>query len=452
MSESLRSLPSVDRLLAHPLLAGGSSPGLRTAAARQAIASARQRLKDGGHVESVEALAEEAASLFAALERPSLRRVINATGVILHTNLGRAPLSDDALAAMFDAGTGYSNLEFDLENGARGSRFSHLESLLQRVTGAEAGVAVNNNASAMLLLLSSLCAGREVVISRSQAVEIGGGFRIPDVLRQSGAILIEVGTTNRTSLRDFEEAICERTAALLRVHASNFRIVGFTSFPALGDLAALAHDRGIAMLDDLGSGCLLDTRQFGMLPEPTVQASIAAGVDVVAFSGDKLIGGPQAGILAGRSAHINLLRRHPLARAVRMDKTGIAALAATLRHFERGEALDQIPVWKMISAPIDGIERRAAAWAAASSLPAEVIAARTMIGGGSLPEEGIPTLVVALKTASPDGVGAWLRNRFPAIVARIEAGRVLLDPRTVQPSEDEAVRAALTELPAEYPI
>ncbi len=446
MSDSLRGLPSVDRLLAHPRLGDGSPPALRTAAVRQTIDAERQHLRSGAAATPFDALAEQAAAILEAMTRPSLQRVINATGVILHTNLGRAPLSDDALAAMFEVGTGYTNLEFELESGGRGTRFKHLEGVLQRVTGAEAGIAVNNNASAMLLLLSALCAGREVVISRSQAVEIGGGFRIPDVLRQSGATLVEVGTTNRTSVRDFADAVNERTAALLRVHASNFRIVGFTSFPALTVLSDLAHERGILMLDDLGSGCLLDTRLFGMLPEPTVQQSVAAGVDVVSFSGDKLIGGPQAGILVGRATSIDQLRRHPLARAVRMDKTGIAALAATLRHFERGEATTRVPVWTMIAAPLEEIDRRARIWAAAASLAAEVVPARTMIGGGSLPEEGVPTRALAISVASPDQAAAWLRRYRPPIVARIEAGRLLLDPRTVQPAEDRTVAVALSEM------
>jgi L-seryl-tRNA(Ser) seleniumtransferase len=446
-NDSLRGLPSVDRLLMHPLLAGRAGGPLRAAAARMALNEARAGVRSGEAAPNLEALVVRAAAALTQMERPSLRPVINATGVILHTNHGRAPLSDAALAAMQLAGLGYSNLEFDLESGGRGSRFSHLDELLQRVTGAEAGIAVNNNASAMVLLLSALCRDREVIVSRSQAVEIGGGFRIPDLLRQSGAILIEVGTTNRTTVADYAEAMSDLTVAILRVHASNFRIIGFTAFPALAELAALARRRGVLLLDDLGSGCMIDTRRFGMLPEPTVQESIAEGVDVVAFSGDKLLGGPQAGILAGRRAAIDALRKHPLARAVRMDKTGIAALAATLQHYLRDEALDQIPVWRMISTPLDEIRRRARRWAAASSLPAGLQRSRSMIGGGSLPEEGVETWVASVDVESADAAAAWLRRRSPAIVGRIENGRLLLDPRTVPPRDDMHIRAALKEMP-----
>ena len=446
MTNAFRSLPAVDRLLSHAALSGDHSPDIRTAAARAALDEARLRIKGGSPAPSLDELAGRAAALLTKFERPSLRTVINATGVILHTNLGRAPLSDSALAAALAAGQGYSNLEYDLDAGARGSRFSHLEELIQRVTGAEMGIAVNNNASAVLLLLSALCQGREVIVSRGQAVEIGGGFRIPDVLRQSGATLVEVGTTNRTNLRDFADAISERTAAILRVHASNFRIIGFTAFPDIKELAALAHDRGVLLLDDLGSGCLLDTRRFGMLPEPMVQESVSAGVDVSVFSGDKLLGGPQAGILAGRRNLIAALREHALARAVRMDKMTIAALAATLQHYARGEELSEIPVWRMIATPVAALETRARAWAEAITLPAEIRPSRSMVGGGSLPEEGLETRVLCLRVCNPDAAAAALRGRTPALVARIEDGLLVLDPRSVHPRDDAEVITALTAL------
>lgn len=443
---SLRALPSVDRLLAHPLLVSAPATPLRTEAARAAIDGARRSVRAGGVAPATDEIARAALDLLATLERPSLRPVINATGVILHTNLGRAPLSEAALAAMHAAGRGYTNLEYDLDRGERGSRFSHLEALLRRVTGAEAGIAVNNNAAAILLMLTALCAGREVIVSRGQAVEIGGGFRIPDVLRQSGTTLVEVGTTNRTRLGDFAGAIGERTAALLRVHASNFRIVGFTEFPPLADLAQLAHARGVLLLDDLGSGCLFDTTRFGMAPEPSVPDSLRAGVDVAAFSGDKLLGGPQAGVLVGHEARIALLRRHPLARALRMDKASIGALEATLRHYARGEEFREIPVLRMLATPLSEIEARAGAWAEACPLSCVVVTVRSMVGGGSLPGEGPLSRALAIDVRHPDTVAAALRRSDPPLIGRVEDGRVLLDPRTVDPRDDAAVIAALARL------
>ena len=298
-----RALPSVERILSHAevrSLTNGDAT-VTTALVRQALDSARAAIANGGQAPTVEELVESVLGLAATVLEPSLRPVINATGVIIHTNLGRAPLSDEAIAAMAAVSRGYSNLEFDLEAGERGSRYDAPGGGAAQLTGAEAAIAVNNNASALLLALSALCVrGREVIISRGQAVEIGGGFRIPDVMAQSGARLVEVGTTNRTYLRDYEAAITEETAALMRVHASNFRIIGFTESPSFEDLGLLAHERGVLLLDDLGSGCLLDTTQFGLAPEPTVQESVAAGADLVLFSGDKLLGGPQAGIIAGR--------------------------------------------------------------------------------------------------------------------------------------------------------
>jgi L-seryl-tRNA(Ser) seleniumtransferase len=390
-------------------------------------------------VESVIGLAE---AVFGA----SLRPVINATGVIVHTNLGRAPLSGAAIDAMAAVSRGYSNLEFDLEAGERGSRGSHLEAALRQLTGAEAGVAVNNNASALLLTLSALCGEREVVISRGQAVEIGGGFRIPDVMRQSRARLVEVGTTNRTYLRDYEAALSEETAAIMRVHSSNFRIVGFTEFPLVQDMARVAHEHGALLIDDIGSGCLIDPRPFGMAGEPTVQESVAAGADLTLFSGDKLLGGPQAGITVGKATLIEQLRRHPLMRAVRLDKAAIAGLHATLLHYLRGEALTQVPVWRMISMPLGEIERRARRWAKAIGDAARVVDGRSMVGGGSLPEESLPTKLVSIAGdgAYVSALARRLRAGQPAVVARVERDALLLDPRTVMAGEDRGLVAAVT--------
>jgi len=380
-----------------------------------------------------------------------LRTAINATGVIIHTNLGRAPLSDETVQAMNEVAHGYSNLEFDLEAGTRGSRHVHLEEQVRRLTDAEAAMAVNNNASAVLLALSALAAGKEVVLSRSQLVEIGGGFRIPDVMAQSGADLREVGTTNRTYLKDYESAIGEETVALMRVHASNFKVVGFTATVPLGELAALAHAHDLWLLDDIGSGCLFDTTQFGLPTEPTPQASLADGADVVLFSGDKLLGGPQAGLIAGKRAAVDKLRSHPLARALRMDKVSIAGLAATLDHYLRGEALEKVPVWCMIAMPIEVIHARARRWAAA--LPAaSVLDGRSMIGGGSLPDEGLPTKLLAVPTdggSAADALARKLREYDTPVVARIEHDTVLLDPRTVKPDEDETVVESLKKATAQ---
>ncbi len=447
-SNPYRDLPSVDRLLADPRVAAlaaerGHAPV--AGIAREVLEGYRAAIAASADLPAptvVDAVLARAETL-----RPSLRRVVNATGVIIHTNLGRAPLSRSAIEAVERVSTGYSNLEFDLDAGERGNRFSHLDRTLCHVTGAEAGIAVNNNASALLLALAALCHDREVIISRGQLVEIGGGFRIPDVLRQSGATLVEVGTTNRTYVRDYAEAVTERTAAILRVHSSNFRVIGFTEQPTLASLASLAHERGLLLLDDLGSGALLDTRAYGLAPEPLVQDSIRAGADVVLFSGDKLLGGPQAGIAAGRAEPIEAMRRHPLARAVRIDKASIAALAATLDHYAKGEAEDEVPVWRMIALPLEAIEARARRWADACGADATVEACESTVGGGSLPGESLPSS--ACVVAPPSGAEAFaaaLRAASPPIVARIHEGRVWLDPRTVDPSEDAHVGATLARL------
>ncbi|MGC8780699.1 MAG: L-seryl-tRNA(Sec) selenium transferase, partial [Anaerolineae bacterium] len=328
-----RSLPSVDRLLAHRALAAAIAEHgreLAVEAARSVLAEVRDRIPAGTPAPTLAGLAEAVVQRLAETARGTLYPVINATGVIIHTNLGRAPLSAAARAAMDAVAAGYSNLEYDLAAGERGSRYVHAEQLLRRLTGAEAGLVVNNNAGAIFLALTALAAGREVIISRGQLVEIGGGFRIPDVMRQSGARLIEVGTTNRTHRRDFEAAITPATALLLRVHSSNFKQIGFVSEVPLAEMVELAHRHGLPVLDDLGSGSLLDTTRYGLAAEPTVQASLAAGADLVTFSGDKLLGGPQAGLIVGREALVAQLRHHPLARALRVDKSTLAALQATL--------------------------------------------------------------------------------------------------------------------------
>ncbi|HWQ15770.1 MAG TPA: L-seryl-tRNA(Sec) selenium transferase [Roseiflexaceae bacterium] len=444
MTSPFRSLPAVDALVrdVERRLDDEALPReLLVAAAREALETARRAIAAGEPPPAPEALAEKSAARARAATRPSLRPVINATGVIIQTNLGRAPLSNAALRAMRAVGAGYSNLEYDLAAGERGSRSVHLAALLCRLSGAEDALAVNNNAAAVYLALTALAAGREVVVSRGQAVEIGGGFRIPDVLRQSGATLVEVGTTNRTYARDYEQAITERTALLLRVHTSNFRLTGFVHETPLEELVAVARARSVAVLDDLGSGTLLPTAPYGLAHEPTVQESVAAGADLVTFSGDKLLGGPQAGLVVGRAALVERLRRHPLARALRVDKGTIAALEATLLSYLRGRAVEEIPVWRMIAARPEAL--RARAERLAQTMGGTVAACESAVGGGSLPGQTLPSFAVALEAPRPNELARALRLGEPAVVARIADGRLLLDMRTVLEEQEEALAAAV---------
>jgi L-seryl-tRNA(Ser) seleniumtransferase len=387
-----------------------------------------------------------------ALFTPRPRRVINATGVILHTNLGRAPVSHATALAMQRAASGYSDLEYDLETGRRGSRHDLLEPLLRELTGAEAALVVNNNAGATVLVLSALASGREVIASRGELVEIGGGFRIPEVMAAGGARLREVGTTNRTRIADYRDAVGDETALLLRVHTSNYRIQGFTEAPSLASLVELSRESGVPLLDDLGSGSFIDTARFGLAPEPLAPLSIQAGADLVCFSGDKLLGGPQAGIIVGRADLIKRLRKHPLTRAMRPDKATLAGLQATLAHYARGEAEEKIPLWRMMAAEKEALRERAEAWREALSAdPArpgfrlEIVEDRSAVGGGSLPGETLPTMVLAIETAHPDRLAAQLRLVRPALVGRIADGCLLLDPRTVLPGEDQELVAALRD-------
>ena len=440
-----RQLPAVDTLLtAAPDLAVQYGHPRAVEAVRQALNEARDAIRNGEIVPSQTELIDRAQTLLSV--RPSPRPVINATGVILHTNLGRAPLSESAQQAMLAAAASYSDLEYDLESGGRGKRDTHLETLITALTGAEAATVVNNNAAATLLMLTALAQKREVILSRGQLVEIGGGFRVPDVLMQSGAQLVEVGTTNRTRIADFERAITPDTALLMRVHSSNFKMIGFTEQPTLAELATLAHTRGLFAVDDLGSGALLDTAAFGLAHEPTVSESLAAGFDLVAFSADKLLGGPQAGIIVGRRTLIAQIKQHPLARAVRIDKLCLAALNATLEHYRRDEALTHIPVWQMIAQTADAIRARAESWAAqlaAQGVNCTVIAAQSTIGGGSLPGETLSTYALALNVPHPDQFMAALRRADPPVIARIAADRVLFDPRTVFAAQEADLLAAI---------
>ena len=448
----LRNLPSVDSVMGTEAVAGIVESYSRewvVGLVRQELDQARKRVRNGATAPTALELAESVCGQVQSVAHVEPRRVINATGVIIHTNLGRAPLSEAANVAITQAASGYSNLELDLVRGRRGSRQSHLQSLLCQLTGAEGALAVNNNASALLLGLSALAAGREVVVSRGEAVEIGGGFRIPDVLRQSGGTLVDVGTTNRTYIRDYEQAITENTAALLKVHASNFRVEGFTSSVEVSELVELGHKRGIPVLHDVGSGCLLPTQRYGLAHEPIPQDSIQTGAGLVFFSGDKLLGGPQAGIVVGKSELVAKLERHPLARAVRIDKLSLAALTATLLHYLREEAEEEIPIWRMIGASAESIKDRAQRWREQLNRNSGVMLkpSRSAVGGGSLPGETLPTWVLALTGGdghgSPEEVMEALRRADPPVVARIEENQVMLDPRTVLPEEEEAMLRAL---------
>lgn len=447
-----RLLPSVDRLLQTPevlaLLDVLPHP-IVVEALRHALESARGTLQEGSPTPSISALVRLARDRLDEILQPTLRPVINATGVILHTNLGRAPLSRATLAAMEQVARGYSSLEYDLVAGERGSRHEHASRLLCRLTGAEAALVVNNNASAVLLALASLASGKEVLISRGQLVEIGGGFRIPDVLRQSGAGLVEVGTTNRTYIHDYAAALTGDPAVLLRVHASNFRLTGFVHEASLEELVELAHGRGLMVVDDLGSGSLIETDAFGLAHEPMVQESVRAGADVVCFSGDKLLGGPQAGVLVGVANAIAPLRRHPLTRALRPDKATLAGLCATLTHYVRGEAEREIPVWQMISIPVEELHRRAQRILEATGVPGgAVLESHSAVGGGSLPGGTLPSRAVGIRSGrqGPQALAAGLRRWRRPIIARIADENVLLDLRTVLPEEDAEITEAIRKI------
>jgi L-seryl-tRNA(Ser) seleniumtransferase len=435
----LRSLPSVEQLLQST---GGSiwlaeyGRPLTLQAIRGVLEEVRKQHSTSAMVPTWPEIEARVTDSLSELSRITLVPLINASGVILHTNLGRAPLSQAALNAVQAVASGYSNLEYDLQGGSRGSRLSHAEEQFKQLTGAEAALVVNNNAAAVLLILTTLAKRRRVVIARSQLIEIGGGFRLPDVMKQSGARLVEVGTTNRVHLSDYSQAIeLENPVMVLHAHRSNFQIVGFTSEPELADIVKVSHQAGIPVVDDLGSGTLIDTRQFGLGHEPTILESLQCGVDLVCFSGDKLLGGPQAGIIIGRGEYVERLKKHPLARAIRADKLCLAALSATLGHYQRDQAIEHIPVWQMIAMKSDSLRYRAQCWADAVN-QGEVVPGESTIGGGSLPGETLPTYHLALKVPKPTQFATTLRSNTPPIIARVEDNRVLLDPRTVLPEQE----------------
>lgn len=449
---ALRGLPSVDRLTNdREVRAATSLSGTHVAAVvRETLGQARVEIVHGA-VLSQEDVRDRVIRALENLEAPRLTPLINGTGVIVHTNLGRSPVSRETAAAMSAAAENYVPVELNVASGTRGGRMSEISDLMRLLSGAEATLVVNNNAAAVLLVLSALAAGKDVVVSRGEAVEIGGGFRIPDVLRQSGATLVEVGTTNRTHPRDYAEAVTERTGVVLKVHPSNFVVSGFTRSTSVAELAAVLGGDGAPIVEDLGSGALLDTATYGLAPEPTIGQCLGAGAAVVTASGDKLLGGPQAGIIAGRKDLVDRIANHPLARAVRADKTCLAGIAATLRHYARGDAETRIPVWRMISTPLPELERRARAISRAvedDSLIVAPVQMRSTVGGGSLPGQEMPSW--GLEIHPPSGLGVSVgaeRLRIGAmpVIARVQNNQLLVDLRTVLPEHDDALIGALLD-------
>ena len=462
----LRQLPQVDDLLRHPELAPAIAPLPRLLAAsvvRRVLAAARQTI----NAEPPEALPprlDEAALLQNLREalltaaKPMLRRVVNATGVVIHTNLGRAPLAEACLASLLEVASRYNTLEYDLALGARGSRQDHLEGVLKELTGADGVLVVNNNAAAVLLTLNTLALGKEVVISRGQLVEIGGSFRLPEIMAASGAILREVGTTNKTYLKDFEAAITSETAVLLKVHPSNFRIMGFTHEVPLAEMVDLGRRYDLKVVEDLGSGCLVDLSRYGLEREPTVQETLKAGADLVLFSGDKLLGGPQAGLILGNREVVEALRKNPMTRALRPDKMTLTALEATLRlYLEEPRALAEIPTLRMLTQPVAELDRAARALARrvrrrfGASLKVEVVESEGRAGGGALPQASLPSRALTLAVASlaPQELEARLRQAGTPVISRVEHGVVWLDVRTLLPGDQAAIMAALEEVLAD---
>jgi L-seryl-tRNA(Ser) seleniumtransferase len=442
----LRKLPSVDKLLgtqtAARLIAEFGRP-LTLDALRHSLERHRTEMRMGGALPEIESILNQAGETIWGWTSPTLKPVINGSGVIIHTNLGRAPLSNAAVRAIGEVASVYSNLEYDLDRGKRGSRLVHAEELLVRLTGAEAALVVNNNAAAVLLALTALSKRRRVLISRTQLVEIGGGFRIPEVMAQSGAKLVEIGTTNRVHLRDYVQAIDEQPIKLVMwAHRSNFAIIGFHTEPGLDEVAQVAHAAGIPLVEDLGSGTLIETAPFGLSNEPTVQESLAAGADLVTFSGDKLLGGPQAGLIVGRADLVVKLKAHPLARAIRVDKLALAALSATLLHYLKDEALREIPVWRMIAITEDELRDRVSRWIAllGAGYP---IRGESAVGGGTLPGQTLPTTLLSLGGTDPVRLLARLRDADPPVIARIQDDQVVIDPRTVLPEQDPILVSTL---------
>jgi L-seryl-tRNA(Ser) seleniumtransferase len=443
-----RNIPSVDSLLGlneFVQLKQAYGDLLVVESVREALAEYRKVVPNDQSVFPLQEIVQQVEDRLKQKTRSLLLPVINATGVILHTNLGRAVLPLSAQRRLINISTGYSTVEYNLETGGRGSRSIHARDMLVRLSGAEDALVVNNNAAAVLLVLTALAKKKKVAISRGQLVEIGGGFRIPEVMQVSGAKLVEVGTTNRVRLEDYEAALSEGATLVMHAHPSNFKVIGFTGEPGLGELVTLAHAKDAIFIDDIGSGALIDTSSFGLSKEPMIQESVKAGSDLVCFSADKLLGGPQAGIIIGKKEMISRIKTHPLARAMRVDKLCLAALEATLIHYLMGDALAEIPTWMMIAVPLAVIRKRAEGWQRHLGV-GEVIADYSTIGGGSLPGETLPTYVLSIQVKRADKVLAALRQNSPHIIARINEDRILFDPRTVLDSEDKVFLEGLTRI------
>lgn len=460
----MKEIPKVDRILGWPEISALLVKHPRTevlVAVRTVLELLREHVRNNGDAASLEPsrISDQIFSRLASRSRPSLQAVVNGTGVVVHTNLGRSPLADAAEDAIHTVSAGYSNLEFDLEAGERGTRYAHVEGLIRELTGAEAALVVNNNAAAVMLALSSLAQGREVIVSRGELVEIGGSFRIPDVMRQSGARLVEIGTTNRTHLRDFQAAITDATALLLKVHTSNFAMVGFTAEAPVAEMSSLARESGIPVMLDAGSGCLIDLSPYGISGEPTVRQYLEAGADVVTFSGDKLLGGPQAGLIAGKRQFIDPMKRHPLLRALRIDKLSLAALEATLRLYrDERQALAAIPTVRMLTMTAGQLARRAdmIARRLRRAIPDTVMLVKhpgeSSAGGGSFPLLQLPTTLIEVKIDghSPQQIETALRRATVPVIGRIHRDRFLLDARTVMDRDLPALARSMAEACASF--
>jgi L-seryl-tRNA(Ser) seleniumtransferase len=457
----LRQIPSVEKILESPQLqpdiAQFSHPLVATAV-KQAVDEVREEIKKGKGSPSVKEIVERTQSIIAVVTSASLKPVINASGVVLHTNLGRAPLDEETISFIKETSSAYSNLEFDLKEGKRSKRGIFVERLLCALTSAEAALAVNNNAGAVLLILTSLAKGKEVIVSRGELVQIGGGFRIPEIMALSGATLKEVGTTNQTAVSDYEDAITPKTAMLLKVHQSNFKMVGFEKRPGINELAKLGKKSKLCVVEDLGSGVLLRTEDFELAHEPTAFEALSAGADLVCFSGDKLLGAPQAGIILGKKKYVDILKKHPMHRALRLDKMFLAGLEKVLLYYLKGEATQKIPAWQMISASQRILQNRAERIKndlKKAGIEINIQESRSTIGGGSLPGETLPTITISVASVNPAGESKGLipdlqaklfREHTPPIIGRIENDIFVMDLRTVFPKQDDIVISAIKKI------
>jgi L-seryl-tRNA(Ser) seleniumtransferase len=457
IQEKLRQIPSVEKILQSPELRSDIdkfSHPLVASAVKETIESIREEVKKGKEAVSIEKIIQKIKNVLDEQTSSSLRTVINATGVILHTNLGRAPLDDETLSFIQKTSANYSNLEFDLKEGKRSQRGIFVEKLLCLLTSAESALAVNNNAGGVLLILTALAKGKEVIVSRGELVQIGGGFRIPEILALSGATLKEVGTTNQSTISDYENAITPQTALLLKVHQSNFKMIGFVERPTINELVKLGKKHKLPVVEDLGSGVMLRTEDFHLAHEPTASEALCAGADMVCFSGDKLLGAPQAGIILGKKKYVNILKKHPLHRALRLDKIFLAGLESVLLYYLKGEATKKIPVWQMISSPLKILQTRAEKIKEElkkSCIEVTIKKSQSTIGGGSLPGETLPTVVISVSSvesvdSSPDQQAKLFREQSPPIIGRIEDDKFVLDLRTVFPHQDETLISAIKNI------